>query len=84
MNAFHVIGGLLAAWAVIVALLGFRGFPRNEGGVRAVMAITVLLVAGAIGSAIGTSEKHGAHDAGHGDRANPTHGGESPENAPDE
>ena len=86
MNAFHVIGSALAAWAVIVAVLGFMSssFPRNEGGVRLVMAITTLLVAGAIGSAIATSEKHGEHDAGHGDRANPTHGGETPENAPDE
>ena len=85
-NAFHGIGLALAAWAVIVAVLGFMGsgFPKNEGGVRAIMAITVLLVAGAIGSAIATSEKHGEHDAGHGDRANPTHEGETPENAPDE
>lgn len=85
-NAFHGLGIALAVWAVIVAVLGFMGrdFPRNEGGVRAIMAITVLLVAGAIGSAIATSEKHGAHDAGHGDRANPTHEGETPENAPDE
>jgi hypothetical protein len=85
-NAFHGIGIALAVWAVVVAVLGFMGdgFPKNEGGVKAVMAITVLLVAGAIGSAIATSEKHGAHDAGHGDRANPTHEGETPENAPDE
>jgi hypothetical protein len=85
-NAFHGLGIALAVWAVIVATLGFRGdgFPKNEGGVKAVMAITLLLVAGAIVSAVATSEKHGAHDAGHGDRANPTHEGETPENAPDE
>jgi hypothetical protein len=85
-NAFHGAGIALAVWAVIVAVLGFMSssFPKNDGGVRAVMAITVLLVVGSIATAITTSEKHGAHDAGHGDRANPTHEGETPENAPDE
>ena len=85
-NAFHGIGIALAAWAVIVAVLGFMSasFPKNEGGVRAVMAITVLLVVGTLGAAIATSEKHGEHDAGHGDRGNPTHEGETPENAPNE
>ena len=85
-NAFHGIGIALAAWAVIVAVLGFLGdgFPKNEGGVKAVMAITVLLVVGTIGAAIATSEKHEAADGGGGDRANPTHEGETPENAPHE
>ncbi|HEX8744878.1 MAG TPA: hypothetical protein VF712_17270 [Thermoleophilaceae bacterium] len=85
-NAFHGIGIALAAWAVTVSVLGFRRaeFPGSGGGQRAVMGITALLVAGAIGAAIATAEKHGEHDAGHGDRANPTHEGEPPENAPDE
>ena len=86
-NAFHGIGLALAAWAVVVAVLGFmgNGFPKSEGGVRVIMTITVLLVAGAVGSAIATSEKHEGSEAGQeGDRANPTHGGETPENAPNE
>jgi hypothetical protein len=85
-NAFHGLGIALAAWAVIVAVLGFTNasFPRNEGGVRAVMAITALLVMAAVGAAIGTAEKHGKHQSSHGDRENPTHEGETPENAPNE
>jgi len=85
-NAFHGMGIALAAWAVIVAVLGFMGanFPRSEGAVRAVMGITVVLVAGTIGAAIATSEKHGGHKSSHGDRANPTHEGEPAENTPRE
>jgi hypothetical protein len=85
-NAFHGIGIALGAWAVVVTALGLRlhNFPGNEGGARAVMAITVLLVAGTIGAAIATSEKHGAHESSHGDRENPTHEGETPENTPNE
>ena len=84
-NAFHGLGIALGAWAVLVAVLGIMSasFPKNDGAVRAVMAITVLLVAGTVGAAITTSEKHGG-DSTHGDRENPTHEGESPENAPNE
>ena len=86
INAFHVIGGALAVWAIIVFALGTRmkSFPGSEGGARTVMAITALLVAGTIGAAIATSEKHSAHDSSHGDRENPTHEGEPAENAPNE
>jgi hypothetical protein len=85
-NAFHGIGIAFTAWAVLVAALGTFSsqFPKNEGGVRAIMAITVLLFAGTIGAAIATSEKHGAHGSSHGDRENPTHEGETPENVPNE
>ena len=85
-NAFHGIGIAFAAWAVIVAVLGFMSssFPKNEGTVKAVMAITVLLMLGTVVSAVATSEKHVGEEAGGSDRANPTHGGETPENAPDE
>jgi hypothetical protein len=84
-NAFHGLGIALAAFAVIVAVLGFTSasFPRGEGAQRAVMAICALLVAGTIGAAIATSEKHHGEPS-HGDRENPTHEGETPENAPDE
>ncbi len=54
MNAFHVLGGLLALWAVVVAYLGItrEGFPQGRTQERIVATISILLVAGAIGSAI--------------------------------
>jgi hypothetical protein len=57
VNAFHVSGALLAAWAVVVAVLGIsrEGFPRSRGAARLVGAISVLLVVIAIGTAIYTS-----------------------------
>ena len=68
MNAFHVIGGLLALWALLVSFLGVtrESFPASRGAERAVAAISVLLVAGAIGSAIITSaaEEEEEHEAG--------------------
>ena len=85
-TAFHGLGIALAAWAVIVAFLGFMSadFPRGQGAQRVVMAISALLVLGTISAAIATSEKHGEHQSSHGDRENPTHQGETPENAPNE
>ena len=57
MNAFHVCGILFAVWAVTVAFLGIsrESFPGTEGAARAVGAISVLLAAAAIGTAIYTS-----------------------------
>ena len=57
MNAFHVVGGLLALWAVIVSFLGItrEGFPRSAGAERLVTLISVVLVIGAIGTGIYTS-----------------------------
>ena len=57
MNAFHVIGGLLALWALLVSFLGVtrESFPGSRGAERAVAAISVRLVVGAIGAAIITS-----------------------------
>lgn len=54
MNAFYVVGGLLAVWAVIVSFLGItrEGFPSSKATERLVCVISVVLVAGAIGSAI--------------------------------
>jgi len=59
MNAFIVAGGILAVFAVVVALLGMRGFPRGRGGERAVIGITLVLFAGAVGSAIADQSKVG-------------------------
>lgn len=57
MNAFHVLGGLLAVWALVVSYLGItrEGFPSSRTQERIVTAVSVVLVAGAIGSAIYTS-----------------------------
>jgi plastocyanin len=56
VNAFHVVGALFAAWAVVVAVLGIsrEGFPRGRGEGLAVGTISVLLALGAIGTAIYT------------------------------
>ena len=55
MNAFHLVGGLLALWAVVLAALGITrpSFP-SKGGERAVTAISAVLVAGAVVAAIVT------------------------------
>ena len=57
MNAFHILGALLAAWALLVSFLGItrENFPASKAAERAVAAISVLLVAGALGAAVLTS-----------------------------
>jgi hypothetical protein len=67
VNAFHVCGGLFAAWAVIVSFVGItrEDFPGSAGAERAVAAISLLLAVATIGSAIITSaneEEHGAEE----------------------
>lgn len=64
MNAFHVIGGIAAIWAVLVAVVGIKKEDFPSGGLEKVVgAISVILVAGAISAAIITSaneeEEHG-------------------------
>jgi plastocyanin len=60
LTTFESIGIVLAAWAVVVAALGTlkHDFPSNGGLEKAVMGVSVLLVASAIGSAIITGDKH--------------------------
>ncbi len=73
MNAFHVCGGLLALWAVVVSFLGIRseGFPASDNAARIVSAISVVLAVLAIGTAIYTGaaeeEEHpeGGDEAAH-------------------
>jgi plastocyanin len=59
-TAFHVIGIVLAAWAVLLTFLGVTrpDFPGKVkgGGERAVLGISVVLALGAIGTAIGTAK----------------------------
>jgi hypothetical protein len=51
---FFVAGGLLVAFAIIISVVGFKKpeFPANDQAARGVMALSVALVAGALGSAI--------------------------------
>jgi hypothetical protein len=53
--AFYVLGSLFAAWAVLLGALGItrhETFPPSNGAFRAVIAISFLLMVGAVGSAI--------------------------------
>jgi plastocyanin len=55
---FFIGGGLLAAWAIVLSvLLGLRkpSFPYGPAGQRSVIAISVVLVAAAISTAVLTS-----------------------------
>ena len=57
-TAFYILGGALAAWAVIVSAIGIarhEAWPSSEGAKRGVMAISVLLVLGAMASAVATA-----------------------------
>jgi plastocyanin len=79
INAFHVIGSLFAAWALLVAALGItrEGFP-TKGQAPLVGAVSVLLAVGAIGSAIITSaleEEEGAEEAAGAERREAAAGG---------
>jgi plastocyanin len=69
VNAFHVLGALFAAWAVLLFLIGLRreDFPPPGLPSVAIGVISVLLAAGAIGSGVITSaleeEEEGAEAA---------------------
>ena len=54
MEGFYFVGGALAAWALLVSALGVmrEDFPRTAGATRLVGAISILLVIGAVGTAI--------------------------------
>jgi hypothetical protein len=54
---FFVAGGLLAAWAVLLAFYGLRkpDFPRGDAGARGVMAISAILMVAAMATSIITA-----------------------------
>ena len=56
-TAFYLCGGALAAWAVILGVLGLRSaaFPGGERGARTVMGISALLVVGMMATAVITA-----------------------------
>ena len=69
MNAFHVVGGLLAAWALLVSFLGVtrENWPTSKGAERAVILISLTLFICAVGSAVLTGlseEKEKEHEGG--------------------
>jgi uncharacterized cupredoxin-like copper-binding protein len=73
ITAFHIIGGCLALWAVLLTVLGMinHDFPP-KGLEKVIIAISVLLVAGAISSAIITSGEEkpkGSEAANHQNKA---------------
>ncbi len=53
--AFYILGGLLAAWAVVLGAIGIlrhATFPPSEGASRALMAVGVVLTLGAMVSSV--------------------------------
>ncbi|HEX8065543.1 MAG TPA: hypothetical protein VF520_03345 [Thermoleophilaceae bacterium] len=78
INAFHVLGALFAAWAVLLAIAGFRrpGFPSGSAGQRSVIAISLVLMLAAVLSAVITS----ATESEHGDTEH--RGNEPPADSP--
>jgi hypothetical protein len=57
-TAFYVMGSVLAVWAVVVSAIGIARhatFPPSKGAARGVMALSALLVAATMASAILTS-----------------------------
>jgi plastocyanin len=71
VNAFHVIGGLFAVWAVVLTAIGIRreDFPRPGLQTVAVGTISILLAASAIGSGIVTSALEEEEEEGHAEEA---------------
>ena len=53
-TAFYIAGGLLVAWALVVGFIGItrEGFPSNKSQARGVMALSAVLVAAAMASAV--------------------------------
>lgn len=47
---FFVAGGLLASFAVLISVFGFKrpDFPASDAAARGVMAVSAMLVAGAM------------------------------------
>jgi plastocyanin len=59
INVYVITGGAFAVWAVVVSLLGMRGFPSNLGGQRLAIGITAVLFVAAVGTAIADTTKVG-------------------------
>jgi plastocyanin len=77
VNAFHVLGGLFAVWAVVLTAIGIRreDFPRPGLQTFAVGTISVVLAASAIGSGIITSALEEEEEEGQAEEAGERQGG---------
>lgn len=71
MNAFHVMGGILAIWALLVSFLGItrENFPATKQAERIVATISVVLVAAAIGAGVITAANEGEDEGGDAEHA---------------
>jgi hypothetical protein len=51
---FYVLGTVAAVWAIVLFAVGMRspGFPASPGAQRGVIAVSVLVVLGAMASAV--------------------------------
>jgi hypothetical protein len=62
VSGFYIAGSVLAAWALLVSFLGItrENFPGSQRAARLVAAISILLVAAAIGTGIylSATEEH--------------------------
>jgi hypothetical protein len=56
-TAFYILGLVAAAWAIVLFAVGMRSpsFPGSPGAQRGVIAVSVLVVVGAIASAVLTA-----------------------------
>jgi hypothetical protein len=56
-TAFYVAAGVLAAWAVLVGVIGVTrpAFPNGQGGARVVMGVSAVLMVAAMATAVLTS-----------------------------
>jgi hypothetical protein len=56
-TVFYILGLLAAGWAIALFAIGMRSpsFPGSRGAQRGVMAVSVVLVAAAMASAVLTS-----------------------------
>jgi hypothetical protein len=53
-TAFYIAGGLLVIWALVIGFIGItrEGFPEKKSQARGVMALSAVLVAAAMASAV--------------------------------
>lgn len=56
-TAFYVAAGVFAAWAVLIGAFGVLrpAFPRGDGGGRAVMAVSGVLMLATLATAVITA-----------------------------
>jgi hypothetical protein len=54
---FYIVGLVAAGWAILLFAIGMRSerFPSSDGAMRGVIAVSLLVVAGAMASAVITA-----------------------------